>query len=399
MSDGVKMVFKALLGTIAFIVLSSLCIELFNINITGMQIRQMTKMAAKQAAMLFTQENYKIENGGGALASADVLTNDGNLYLSGDFYLRTNPTEIWESIYDSDNFRNFCTSSNGNSYSVNGTRYTISKSPRGSLYDSYTYMKVMKSASNNDFSSFLSMDSNRPGWDDAEDSDKVKQWDIHSKAKTARELMYTPINVGIPYLDSEIMNRMFKWNAAQLLSNCDSDLIMLDENGNYYVNYKGFRAYPDQARILAYEYYVYDLANSSDRNEFTSLTGMKVNTNSSGTGIKVNTHTTNEQEAEDNYVAVVSITYDLPISYEGITPIKNIFNYVWDSEVAGMTDANGNNPYTAGADIVDTNGIHEQWDDTTEGLTSGNTSDYIANKATGDDVIFTTGYLTYTIIN
>ena len=78
MSDGVKMVFKALLGTIAFIVLSSLCIELFNINITGMQIRQMTKMAAKQAAMLFTQENYKIENGRGALASANILTNGCN---------------------------------------------------------------------------------------------------------------------------------------------------------------------------------------------------------------------------------------------------------------------------------------------------------------------------------
>ena len=39
---------------------------------------------------------------------------------------------------------------------------------------------------------------------------------------------------------------------------------------------------------------------------------------------------------ERRYVAVVGIEYSVPMSYEGITPIKRAFEFVWNTEVEGL---------------------------------------------------------------
>ena len=57
----VKSIFKILLGTIVIMISTSLFMELFNVSISGMQVKQMTRMAAKQACVLFTQETYKTD--------------------------------------------------------------------------------------------------------------------------------------------------------------------------------------------------------------------------------------------------------------------------------------------------------------------------------------------------
>lgn len=432
MSDSVKMVFKSLFGTILFMVMTSVCIELFNVNITGLQVRHMTKMAARQAAELFTQETYKIDNGGGTVLAKDIKNKDGGIYLRGDFYNgKTNMYDIYEDIYgDESHFVDWCSHADGSDYYVDGARYKIEKTPRGSLRKSYTNLEAMLIGVRHDYTWYLTP-ANMPGWDDADDSDKVKKWTLYSRGQAFYELCYTPINLGIPYLDAIVMNKMYKWNLAQLASNCDSDSIQtekeytytdlyVDPNINatdYFVNYKGFKIFADKARITDYQYYVFDLTKSADRTAYTKLTNNKVKTSGGGEGIKVNEITGSKKikgsedfQEEDNYVAVVSITYGVPIEYIGITPIRTIFNWVWGREVAGMTRADGSQQGNEGNPIQTSEGWHEQWNTASEDLKGMQTSDYMKYQdASGytsadeqellENTLFTTGYLTYTIVN
>lgn len=413
MSSEVKMVFKALLGTIAFMVITSLCIELFNLNVTGLQIRQMTKMSARQAAELFTQETYKTDGaavGQGATSSPDLLAADGTIYADGKFYNGySSAYMIYDYIYDNGAFAQFCNSSDGGSYYVDGAQYVISKTPRGTFKDSYTALKTMDIAFNEDYNSYLDNPSNRPNWGDSDTSNKVYMWNIYTRAKAYRELMYTPINTGIPYLDARVMNKMFRWNLGQLLSNSDSDLVQLDDAGRYYINYKGFKVYTDQAKITKYEYYVYDIENSSDKTAFKTLTGMNIDNGPNS--IHTNTHYETEEEREDNFIAVVSISYGVPMTYIGITPIRNIVNYVWGSEVQGLKNygkpvkntgewGEASNKVTSGADPLNYNAVADEL----ETITSGTTSDYLSDGGnhsynSDSDALFTNGYLTYTIVN
>ena len=146
MSDSVKMVFKSLLGTILFMVMTSVFIELFNINITGLQVRHMAKMAARQAAELFTQESYKIDNGAGTIKASDIKNIDNGTYISGDFYGNlTDMYEIYDSIYGKGSqFEKWCNASDGSTFSVDRATYYIEKTPRGSLINSYANLKARK---------------------------------------------------------------------------------------------------------------------------------------------------------------------------------------------------------------------------------------------------------------
>ena len=422
MSDSVKMVFKSLLGTRLFMVMTSVFIELFNINITGLQVRHMAKMAARQAAELFTQESYKIDNGAGTIKADDIKNIDGGTYISGEFYGNlADMYEIYDSIYGKGSqFEKWCNASDGSTFSVDRATYYIEKTPRGSLINSYTNLKAMKIGVNHEYNSYLTQ-ANKPRWEDDEESDKVKNWNLYSRGKAYYELCYTPINLGIPYLDSTITNRMYQWNLARLASNCDPDLIQTEDihtyndlykdpyvnSKDYFINYKGFKIYADRAEITEYEYNVYDLTKQEDRDAYRKLTNNKVDVGENS--IHTNDKTSNKFEDEDNFVAVVSITYGVPVEYIGITPIRTIFNWVWNREVEGITRTNGSKQGTDGALIKDRNNIHEQWNSESKDMRGLSTTDYskyqngVNNGGSGDDLLdntlFTTGYLTYSIVN
>ena len=55
----VKGIFKVLLGTIIIMVVGSLALEMINITTTSLQLTQMSRIACRQAAVLFSQETYK----------------------------------------------------------------------------------------------------------------------------------------------------------------------------------------------------------------------------------------------------------------------------------------------------------------------------------------------------
>ena len=114
----VKTIFKVILGTIATIVISSLVIELFNLELQSMQMTKLINVSGKQAAALFAQETYKSDSGAGSANMPNLRTTDGGVYVSGNFYNGTSEASIYNSIYTSSEFRNWVGANRGKWLSV-----------------------------------------------------------------------------------------------------------------------------------------------------------------------------------------------------------------------------------------------------------------------------------------
>lgn len=365
----VKTIFKTLLGTIFLMVTISVLIELFNVNISGMQIRQMTKMAAKQSCELFTQETYKINtSASGARSVSDVKNCDGTTYVTGDFYgYRTGESDssyaynVWHSIYGADAFKNFCTSSGRYGGASNGSAVRLAKKDSSSTYSSmqemYPDLELFYKVMNGTLTSVST-----PVWS-ASDVD-IKKYNDYMKAQTMEATMFTPVNIGVPYMDEEVVNKMFRWHLAQILSNCNSDLIQKDDDNQYFVNYKGFRCYVQKARIYSYQYSSFNLSVDSEKDAFKDLTGMSADSLGRGS-----------DKTENNIVTVVGINYEIPVSYKGLTPIKRVFNYIWDLEVGGFNGATPPDP------------IHQDWN--IESLSSVTTARDATGHVTGTPTAIT----------
>lgn len=351
MSDGVKFIFKTLLGTILLIVVSSLLIEWFNVTITSLQLNSTAKMAARQAAVLFSQETYKTDGNSGSSSLANVRYS-GGIYVSGDFYGSADAETIWRELYTSPAYKAWVAS------------------PEVQRGD-WRSLRILNNAvtGNTNISS-------TPGWGASQS--ELNEYNEKLSALTYLNALYTPLNMGIPYLDKDITTKMFQWNLAQLLSNCDPDNIHLDDNGQPYVMYKGFRCYAREAKINNLNYQVFDLGNAGERLSFKNVTGIDAqNLGFTGGGGALGI-----DEDERQRVCVVGIEYDLPVAYEGITPIKNIFEWVWNNEVEGM---DGDYDFS----------YKESWNDTAQHMTAGG-----INGRTGPEagIIPTTGRLMYYLV-
>lgn len=303
-------------------------------------------MAARQSCILFTQETYKAGTNrgdnvvGGAYALGDVIDCEGGLYLTGDFYGCGSvdsgyAQRVWEKIYTSSNFLAFCSR------------------PEMQEYYSIELLKMAAEASiaGTDVPQ-LSVD-----WSstDAEIFESVKR----STAQMYKANYYTTNNLGVPYLDQDIMNRMYQWNLARLLSNCNSASIQPDDNGRMCVNYRGFKVYADLCEIDGYEYTVYDIEDSTDKWNLWQELNIDVDGTytpyANGAGLHgVKTEVFGKTIRDDFLVTSVGINYHLKVNYEGITPLRKLIAYVFNSQVAGH---NGSAPsYSADggwADAVD----------------------------------------------
>lgn len=347
----VKSIFKILIGTIVLMVGSSLIIELFNVSTSGLQINQTSKMAGRQACVLFTQESYKSHTDGGivggAVESSNVYDINGALYVTGEFYTSDNPVDIYNSLYTSAAFKDWMD--------------TDDAVHIGNWYN----LKLIDKALNHP--STLNIPFGQPGYNEA------------MTAKLYKDVMMTPVNLGIPYLDEETLNKMFQWNLAQLLSNCNPNSIRIDEYGKSYVAFRGFRVYADMANISNIEYKTFDMTIPSNKLEFQKITN--IDPDNLGFGIDAALQSTVDISEDDrNRICSVGISYNIPMTYEGITPIKQIFNYVWDTEVEGLNGGSGRV-------------THQQWNDGLVNLESGG---LYGNTAAG--VLPVPGKLIYYII-
>lgn len=314
----VKTIFKTLIGTIVVMVLGALIVELMNISIASMQLKQLTKIAARDACILFTQETYKQHGGGGAISSDSIKDSYGGTYCSGNFYGSDDAEQIYKSLYvDNSWFLKFS--------DIEGS------TPYPDLKKIHT-VGLLHKAADSSYTPSTSFD-----WDSGDMDD--------ARVAAYRENMYTPVNLGIPYLDiydqrsdwnKSVVDKMYRWNLTQLLTNCNDALVQQDNLGNWCVNYKGFKcytgdAYWDTCRLSSLEYMVFDMTDGGDRAKLNKVLNFDVG----GTG-NLSVDTSNNQE-ENKYITAVGIKYTIPVRYEGITPLRKIISYMWNRQnVQGM---------------------------------------------------------------
>ena len=323
----VKTIFKVILGTIATIVISSLVIELFNLELQSMQMTKLINVSGKQAAALFAQETYKSDSGAGSANMPNLRTTDGGVYVSGNFYNGTSEASIYNSIYTSSEFRNWVGANRGKWLSVDC------------------------------IASGLGLGSGGLGPNE-----------IMSGQMYVNNYV-TPLNMGVPYMDKDTLQKMFRWNLTQTLSNCREEAIVQDAFGQYAVAYNGFMVYANRAEITDIEYKVLDLTDSNDAKEFykyTSVNPANLNGKAVTTSIGVYTEDTTLMSDvpgygdERRYACLVGINYRVPVSYEGVTFMRTIISYLWsaDARVEGL---DGNIPDKG----------YASWNPSTPWLTSG----------------------------
>lgn len=375
----VKTIFRTLIGTILVMVVGSLLIEIFNISVISLQITQLSKEAAKQACELFSQESYRQLSDedeknvyGGMYSMEDIKAEDGHTYISGKFYgTLTNDADkdakaIWAKIYKNKDFDNFC-------------RGTLSTNSRGTKFkidsgiQALTNLQLLDRGLFGDTAQSTVVDE---GWGHDDYSDEVQVASDKVKAKQYADEMYTAVNLGVPYMDDEILNKMYQWNLAQLLSNCNpANIHKSDETtdpSSYYVEFKGFKVFCDKARITEYRYNVFSILpntpseltnafNIGDSLGLYNLTHIQYNPSSGQLGntnlkeqLEKNGDSLIQESAPSSFigsagklsnrydnalVTTVSLDYNAPITYAGITPIKRIFNWVNSRSVSGVDNA------------------------------------------------------------
>lgn len=303
-----KGVFITLIGVIIIPVLISLFIEWINVSLMSSNIVNLSKLSAEQAAELFTQESYKKSSqGGGMTFVPDVKDSLGNIYISGDFYQTTNPQEIYEKLYtrSGSQFRYWL--DNESCLRAGGM---IKWSKLNELNDYMFHRGTMTTSVN--------ANSSESDWN---------KYSQYIEAKQMVDDMYTPLNIGILYLDEETVDRMFKWNIASMFSHCNENNIRRDESGKMYVYYSGYRIYAQDCKITDIEYNCYNLEDSSDLAEFKDITNMD------RAEYMMNVASTDESEEQTN-VIVLNIKYELSMEYEGISPIARAYNHAKSSRTA-----------------------------------------------------------------
>ena len=350
MNLSVKTIFIVLIGTLVAIVVFSAAIEMVNVTISSFQMTQTAKLAARQAAILFSQETYKQSSDGGSINVDAVKDESGAVYVSGDFYPNMSPEQIYEKLYgpSASDFRNWL----GSSAVSSGKWKSIDL-----IADSFTASPVT-----------LPKDTTAPGYEA-----QAEKYSDYMLGKSYHDVMMTPLNMGVPYLDPTTLEKMFKWNLAMLLSNCGTTsgnmatirAEDIDENGNptgdICIHYNGFRIYADRARITNLEYKVFNLEDSVDKDAFERATNIKAD-NLGFDDSLINYLGGYENDDERKRVCVVGIEYSVPVSYEGVTPIRQIFKWM-------LTDnsslAEGYNGFGASS------GETLTWNDAPADLTSG----------------------------
>lgn len=363
----VQFIFKTLIGTMAFIVISALLIEIFNLQIVSLRLASLSRLAASQSAELFAQESYKDEGGKRSSNLYTIKNCDGGVYIDGNIYGSGSATQIWSNLYNKENYKRFSADLGHNWYSLG-------------IFD-------LALETNGNASASL------PDWGNI-NSEDMDNYNKAMMANTYYENLYTPLNIGIPYLgeyhnsgdpagnSNSVLDKAFKWNLTQLLSNCnEANIVSDDASGGYYVQYSGFRCYTSQAKIKKVTYEVIDVKTSEGNRRFKKLTGIDASgssANSNGLAIGDTTNLTALTSGADERknICVAFIEYEMPVSYKGITPIRSIFEWVWQREVQGMASSAPN--------LED-----KTWNNSTQLLKGG---------GAGDNTLPTSGQLIYYVV-
>lgn len=339
MSREVRNIFIMLIGTIVLIVVSSLFIEMVNVSLSGVRIQSDARLACKKAMSLFTQESYKARDSasgdlGGSINPKPIKAADGTEYVSGKFYAGETVEEIYADIYDvshgNTDFADWANKLAGNWQSIDLLNRYINNI--GSFH-----VKEMP-----DYEDYLKKYSYDIDKADEEFNDDLNQYTEYLTAKSYVDTYVTPLNFGVPYMDYETLDKIFKWNLSAMLANYDATSpdggksIVYDEDGNLCIERNGFRIYANQARIIesSIKYEVFNLDDTIQRHKFENLTHLSSDnlgfTSDTGDFIYLG-----NSSDERRHICVLTLEYSIPMTYVGITPLKSIFESVWTNEVEG----------------------------------------------------------------
>lgn len=278
MSSGIKSIFKILIGVILFMTIGMFIVELYNITIASELLKSTAHTTLSKSCDYFAQESYK--NGSGNAYQLVGYDNSVDTSLNGQFYFGSTE-QVYDRLYaNSGSFANY----------VN------------SFKDKFRKLKVLGKGLGITGDALL----------DGEDT----------IASDYRQGLVTPLNIGIAYLDRDTVNKIFKWELVAVLSAGNPDMVITNpaDGSNPYVVYKGFRIYYNSIYVDNPSYRAYDLFNATDKKDFEKLTN--IDTDRYILNARIN------ENDERRYVVVASIKYKVRVGYEGITPIKRLFQWV-----------------------------------------------------------------------
>ena len=278
MSSGIKSIFKILIGVILFMAIGMFIVELYNITIASELLKSTAHTTLSRSCDYFAQESYK--NGSGNAYQLVGYDNSVDTSLNGQFYFGSTE-QVYDRLYaNSGSFANY----------VN------------SFKDKFRKLKVLGKGLGITGDALL----------DGEDT----------IASDYRQGLVTPLNIGIAYLDRDTVNKIFKWELVAVLSAGNPDMVITNpaDGSNPYVVYKGFRIYYNSIYVDNPSYRAYDLFNATDKKDFEKLTN--IDTDRYILNARIN------ENDERRYVVVASMKYKVRVGYEGITPIKRLFQWV-----------------------------------------------------------------------
>lgn len=376
---GVKSIFKILISVPCIIILTLVLTEYVNVSLQSQILKNKLKLGTDAAASLFEAENYKNYSSNSAQSpnKSDIEAADGTKYVSGEFYPReainlSSKDSLSESIY---NYMYNLNSSSGSSKGKYAFYSFVSNlADRNiSLGNLYKYQRSGLNGAEptkpGAYNSYTDTNAYEAAW--TEYNELYMGYLIYKNR-------YTPLNMGICYLDETTLLRMAKWEVTQMVSNCDSANIITNDDGEHYVQNHGFGIYVDRMTIEKLElnddnkdnsndgiedilenamsasgvsgvkpantsiwYITFDLMSQPARQALFKLTGIDAKGNemndgntSEGLGLDWD----NIENDMRRYFTVAFVKYKVPISYKGITPLTTAFNWLSHNQVKGISD-------------------------------------------------------------
>lgn len=334
MGNTVKFVFKTLIYAVLIMVFGSLAVEYANLSITSHSVRNAIETSVYNACNSFNQESYR------STSLENLSSEDGQIYMSGNVY-GADESNFYQHFYSgiSQNSSGTYTGSINEEYYKYLTETELVEKYDGSDSNSSRVIDIYSDL--NDFYSAYEYIKNTGGGDYSSYDDIDTRTEEFSKIMFGLNMMenqYTPMNLNAIYLGMDgtdsgnafrAVNNIFKWNVAQLWSNCSESMRHIDSRK--YVQKDGWRIYTDEAVITEVKYYAYNVSNADALQKFSKISNISssyysVNANTGGSG--------------NQYVMAARISYEVPAQYVGITPWARILNWamrIGDQEY-GSTD-------------------------------------------------------------
>lgn len=322
MIDGrtVKSVIKILALTFTIPLVACLLIELFNTALTPVYMRGIINKAVEESCGYFAQETYRTDDDTAVFKDTyDIMFSARDsggsgraVAVSGDFFEHSTQDEIYKDIYFSPDFRDFLY---GDSFELIGSG-TSERTTKEGLWVNLDRLACGIA--------------NQTAWGIPQ---RNLGTEYKSTGRTYVDSNVTALNLGVTYLDKDIIERIAKWNMVANLYRGDNEMIHRhdgsitgateeDRELYDYVMYDGYKIYYNTFEITDINYTVYDLATENGRDEFSRVVHVGENNDEYWGELDLSS------DDERRYVCVAQVDYSMDIGYDGITPIKNVIKYL-----------------------------------------------------------------------